>query len=184
MRFRPEPSPRAKSRNILHTLYLSTAREMCTGPEVIKDIIRSSRAMAESKPLVASSAKSTEGSVNSSVAKARRRRSPPCKGTTQQFSSSSRASLLGKKTTAKSHFSSPEIPAPMLPMRVFLHFASPSSVISASTRCSLSAFEKTPIRNRHWKSRCSRTVSPEAQTPQRFFQRTLENPCPANSCSS
>mmetsp|Transcript_70245 Transcript_70245/g.154901 ORF Transcript_70245/g.154901 Transcript_70245/m.154901 type:complete len:258 (+) Transcript_70245:1461-2234(+) len=85
-------------------------------------------AMALSRPLVASSAKSKVGSVSSSVAKARRRRSPP------------------------------EMPAPMAPMRVFLHFAKPNSVMSASLRCTHSLLGKRPMRKRHWNSRCSRTV--------------------------
>ena len=149
----------------------SAQLERCAPDHEIKDISRSSRAMAESKPLVASSANSTEGSVNSSVAKARRRRSPPCKK--GQFSNSH--PLVGLRFSGISvqrggqqaiyYSSSPEIPAPMLPMSVFLHFASPSSVISASTRCWLSAFENTPMRNCHWKSRCSRTVSPAKRGP-------------------
>ena len=50
------------------------------------------------------------------------------------------------------------MPAPMAPMRVFLHFAKPNSVMSASLRCTHSLFGKRPMRKRHWNSRCSRTV--------------------------
>mmetsp|Transcript_18747 Transcript_18747/g.44504 ORF Transcript_18747/g.44504 Transcript_18747/m.44504 type:complete len:254 (-) Transcript_18747:2245-3006(-) len=101
-------SPRAKSCKSFVTLY----------------------AIAESSPLVASSAKSSVGSVRSSVAKARRRRSPP------------------------------EMPEPMEPIKVFWHLLRPSSNNNASARFPRSALDMRPMRKPLWKSRCSRTVSP------------------------
>lgn len=104
------------------------------------------RAMALSRPLVASSAKSSVGSVNSSVAKAKRRRSPPGNVPRQvrqvrhvtESKLSSRCVLDGGMVlcvhvgVVHVGVSPPEIPAPIDPMSVFLHFERPNSVIKAS----------------------------------------------------
>lgn len=99
------------------------------------------RAMALSRPLVASSAKSSVGSVSSSVAKAKRRRSPPGRNVDRSDRSRKLSKLcwmvlvyVGVVHVGVVHVgvSPPEIPAPIDPMSVFLHFERPNSVIKAS----------------------------------------------------